>query len=154
LRHVEFFLTGRAPYALQGRLRPTLGASFPLYSPEELFAQPCLPRFVRSWHNHFDLYGNYMPGYCGGVTYGDCRQLEELVDREVDAEAFPVLALLMNEDRQGLYAFARERGFVPKEEGYYSACHLCMEMRKYLVGRGDFAELEPRAFYENLRVGT
>jgi len=45
-----------------------------------------------------------------------------------------------------------ERGYQESAEGYYSKCHLCMDLRKHLAQTGDYPELSPREFY--LRLGS
>ena len=148
LHGVEFFMQGRAPYAVPA----AAGGGFPSAPPDRFFGQRCPLSPVRPWHNHFDNYGNYMPGFCGGLSYGDIRELPRLLDEGVDPAEKPVLALVMAEDIEGLFQFAAKRGYTPREEGYHSICHLCMDARKYLAQTGDFAELRPREFYSYLET--
>jgi hypothetical protein len=145
-RNTEFFMMGRAPFSLTGGLE----GIFPKYLANRLAKLSCSPEFLRSWHNHFDNYGNFIPGFCGGITLGDTRQLDELLENGIDIEVFPVLKFLIREDMEGLLQFAKDYGYRISEEGYYSKCHLCTDLRKYLVEKDDFAELEPKAFYSNL----
>jgi hypothetical protein len=145
LRNVEFFVLGRAAYSLGNRLKGIVR-----YPAEYFFGVPCRPSFLRTWHNHFDNYGNYVPGYCGGITFGDVRELDSLLRRGIDEEEYPVLSILMREDMQALFEFACERGYRELTEGYYSKCHLCMEARKYLAQNGGFKELQPIEFYSHL----
>lgn len=105
---------------------------------------------MRSWHNHFDNYGNYIPGYCGGITLGDCKELDDLLKIGIDLKEYPVLKFLINKDMQGLLQFAVDFGYSEDEAGYYSKCHLCVDLRKYLNTKNDFKELKPNAFYSNL----
>lgn len=144
--NLEFFLMGRAPYALE----PILDGLFPRHTVESLAAQPCWPPFLRGWHNHFDNYGNYMPGFCGGISLGDCRQLRTLLDEGVELDDRPVLGFLVKDDLRGLLGFARERGYGEAERGYFSKCHLCTDIRKHLAAVGNFEELAPREFYTHL----
>jgi hypothetical protein len=146
LRNVEFFTTGRAPY----RLRSVLQSIYQKHPAEFFFRGKCITPFFRSWHNHFDNYGNYIPGFCGGISLGDCRELDRLLKEGIDAEQYPILGFLIDEDLKGLYHFAKERGFTGSEEGYLSKCHLCIELRKYLALNGDFKELKPKEFYMHL----
>ena len=145
-RNVEFFLMGRAVY----KLGMVMEEIFPKYKADHFFNEPCRPSFLRNWHNHFDNYGNYMPGYCAGISFGDCRELEKLLDAGVDTEEYPVLALLMEENMEGLLQFAKALGYKEFREGYCSKCHLCMDIRKHLAGKGTFKELKPAEFYSNL----
>jgi|Deesub1362A_J573_1020465.scaffolds.fasta_scaffold00608_4 hypothetical protein len=146
LRNTEFFLMGRAPYNLKGILKEV----FPRYKAKHLFKEPCMPPFLRQWHNHFDNYGNYMPGFCGGISLGDCRNLEALLKEGIDTEEHPVLGFLMDEDLEGLFRFAEDMGYQEHPEGYFSKCHLCTDLRRHLALKGQFKELSPREFYEHL----
>ena len=146
LRNVEFFTTGRAPY----RLRDVLQNISQKHPAEYFFGEECTTPFIRNWHNHFDNYGNYIPGYCGGISLGDCREIDRLLKEGVDTEQYPVLGFLMDDDFKGLRHYTRDRGFTDSEEGYLSKCHLCMELRKYLALNGDFNELKPKEFYLHL----
>ncbi|MBI9101407.1 MAG: hypothetical protein JEY99_03250 [Spirochaetales bacterium] len=141
--NVEFFLSGRSPYSVDA----IASDLFPSYPAGTFFNSPCSPSFIRPWHNHFDNYGNYMPGYCGGISYGDCRELDSIVETEVSPEEFPVLDALMREEIGEVYVMAGELGFKEAEAGYRSKCHLCFELRRYLIEHGDFRELAPREFY-------
>ena len=146
VRHAEFSVMGSAPYKLQEFLRPI----YPRCPAQAFFREPCLMPFLRPLHNHFDNYGNYVPGFCAGVTLGDCHKLDGLLKEGVDTERFPVLGLLMEEDLEGLFALARPRGYQESAEGFYSKCHLCMELRKHIALTADYPELSPREFYLQL----
>jgi hypothetical protein len=148
-RNTEFFIMGRAPYSLTEELADL----YPRYPASMLARTRCSPPFLRNWHNHFDNYGNFIPGFCGGITLGDCRKLDELLAFGIDAEAFPVLGYLMREDMEGLLQFAVDRGYTIDDGGYYSKCHLCVDLRRYLYIMDEFRELKPDAFYRNLNLG-
>jgi hypothetical protein len=143
LRNVEFFVLGRAAYKLGARLQGLL----PKYSAELFFREPCRPSFLRNWHNHFDNYGNYIPGYCGGISLGDIKDLEFLLKEGIDIQEYPVLGYLMDEDIEGLLRMAEDLGYHQLGEGYLSKCHLCIDIRRHLVDVSDFKELRPREFY-------
>jgi len=145
-RNTEFFIMGRAPFSLKNELDHL----YPKYPANRLARMPCNPPFLRNWHNHFDNYGNYIPGYCGGITLGDCRKLDDLLKNDIDLEEYPVLKYLINDNLKGLVQFALDYGYYENEDGYYSKCHLCTDIRKYLNTRDDFKELKPDAFYSNL----
>jgi hypothetical protein len=98
-------------------------------------------------HFHLDLYGNYVPGLCSGLA----------IDRDdlghpMSPEKYALLHMLLERGVTGLFELASKRyGFTPSS-GYLSKCHLCLDLRRYLVlERGLSApELKPQAFYENL----
>lgn len=146
LRNIEFLLMGRAPY----KLRETLEEFIPTYSAGQLFRQPCTTPFTGPLHNHFDNFGNYIPGFCGGISFGDCRELDRLLEEGIDTEQYPILGYLMDDNLQGLFSLAEEMGYSELQDGYFSKCHLCMDIRKFFVHRKDFKELRPKEFYLHL----
>jgi hypothetical protein len=144
---VEFFNTGRAPYQIE---------KYGLYQrhPASVVASDtCMPPFIRSWHNHFDNYGNLQPGYCGGISLGSWKELDCLTEEGIDLDNKPILKYLIEDDFEGLLEYARERGYQERKKGYLSKCHLCMDIRKYLVKQDDYEELQPKQFYDFLEVG-
>jgi len=141
-RRAELFLTGRAAYKLKD-FYPKCPVSY-------FFDKPCQPPFLRNWHNHVDNYGNYLPGYCGGISLGDARNLDLICEEGIDADSYPVLGFLAGGDFEGLFQFAaKDFGYEEKSEGYVSKCHLCLDMRRHLVKEG-FGELAPQEFYSHL----
>jgi hypothetical protein len=136
---VEMFLAGRTVYSLS--------ELYPQYPPEYFFDEACQPPFLRSWHNHFDNYGNWMPGYCAGISLGGWRDLDELLARGVDLDQHPILAYLAEGDLRGLLSFAEGLGYARCGEGYISRCHLCLDIRMHLSAEERFEELAPREFY-------
>lgn len=139
---VELLLMGRAVYKL--------GEFYPKYPAKFFFNQTCQPPFLRNWHNHFDNYGNFLPGYCGGISLGDWRKLDELLKEGMDLSSHPILNFLVEQDFEGLFYFAKEFSYEEIKGGYISKCHLCLDIRKYLIDKGDFEELRPREFYRYL----
>jgi hypothetical protein len=96
-------------------------------------------------HFHFDLFGNYIPGLCSGLAL-DFSDL----GRAVLSEKYPFLTILFQEGVIGLLEFvSNEHGFSPKK-GYISKCHLCFEIRRYLVMERSIKakEFQPHGFYE------
>ena len=145
-RNAEFFIMGRAPYKLEDHLKGV----YPKYPARYFFEEPCRPPLLRSWHNHFDNYGNFVPGYCGGISLGDCRDLNNLLQEGINDEENPVLAFLIDNDFKGLFDFAKEHSYQNLHDGYFSKCHLCIDIRKNLIEKHEFKELRPKQFYLNL----
>jgi len=143
-RTAEFFLTGRSAYTIENYL-PEF---FPRYKAEQLVKQPCSPEFIRPWHNHFDNYCNFMPGYCGGISLGDVRELGTMLKDGIEVQNNSVLYFLMKNEFSGLLNLAEDLGYVQASEGYLSKCHLCADIRKHLSRSGDFPELQPTYFYD------
>ena len=140
--HVELLLMGRAVQKLNG--------VYPSYAAQRFLDVPCQPEFLRHWHNHFDNYGNYMPGFCGGISLGSWFELDRLITQELDLDQRPILKFLIRNDMKGLLHFAVDRGYQARETGYVSKCHLCLDIRKHLVSRKAYGELQPIEFYAHL----
>jgi hypothetical protein len=137
---------GRAGYAL-GHLTSK-------HPPQVFGRMNCAAELLYAQHSHFDLYGHFIPAFCGGLAIGDWRDLEEIVDR-FQAEGYPPLVrTLIERGPYGLCQVAEAQyGYRPLEAGYVGKCHLCVDVRRHLVETGetgDFAELRPREFYHHL----
>lgn len=95
-------------------------------------------------HFHFDLYGNFVPALCSGISI-DYRDL----GKGLEEEKYPFITLLYNKGPAALYRVAvEEYGFEPQAK-YISKCHLCHDIRRFLViekgvGTNEFG---PRQFY-------
>jgi len=141
LRQIELLPMGRAAYAL--------GNLYKKYPAKEFFGNSCKEELTRNWHIHIDNYCNYMPGYCGGISLGDARDIDSF--HEIELEEKPILQALAT-DLEKLYEFGVEGfGYMESSEGYISKCHLCVDIRKYLAKQTDeFKELRPREFYYHL----
>jgi hypothetical protein len=139
---VEMFFMGRAITQLQD--------IFPMYPAPMFFQGSCQPPFLRDWHNHFDNYGNYMPGFCGGLSLGNWFELDQLLAEGIELDDYPILHYLIRGDMRGLFEFAQGFGYQEDEQGYLSRCHLCTDIRKFLLSKQDFAELRPVEFYQHL----
>lgn len=140
LSYIELLPMGRAPYKL--------GHLYRKYPAKRFFGESCRDELTRSWHVHIDNYGNYMTGYCGGVSLGDARNLDSL--REIDLDERPILDALVT-DLEKLYEFGKGFGYEDRSEGYISKCHLCVDIRRHMAQQTDeFKELSPREFYSHL----
>jgi hypothetical protein len=98
-------------------------------------------------HFHLDLFGHYIPGLCSGLAIR-----RDDLGAPLDPERHPFLTTLFNGGIQGLLELAgRGHGFRAAAR-YLSKCHLCLDIRRFLVLERQltYPELQPRAFYENL----
>jgi hypothetical protein len=143
-------LQSRVELFLMGRAAATLKEWLPTYPAQAFDGVPCRPSFLRSWHNHFDNYGHFMPGFCAGLSLGNWLQLDALLREGLDLEAHPILGFLAEEDMGGLFLFAVRHGYQERPGGYTSKCDLCLDIRSYLVKVREFSELRPREFYRQL----
>jgi len=134
---------GRASYLL-GHLTRRLPA-------EAFQGENCAAEILFPHHSHFDLYGNHISWFCGGLSIGSWRELPRTVE-DFQKGKFPALiAILVLKGPYGLFKVAeKEYGYEELLDGYTSKCHLCVDVRKNLVGRNEFPELRPAKFYEML----
>lgn len=143
LQHVELFPNGRVPHKLGHLYR---------HHPAEMFlGSSCERELIRDWHVHIDNECDYIPGYCGGLSLGDARDLGAL-NNGIDLDQYPVLRALLT-DLEELLLLGLEFGY-QEQEGYVSKCHLCVDIRRHLVAHGDFQELKPEGFYRHLEDGA
>ena len=132
-----------------GRALETFAKSLPGYSAEDIcsrYNEGC-SELADTSHFHIDLFGNYIPGLCSGLAI----QAEHLPG-PLSRSEYPMLCLLYSEGIGGLYSMARHRfNFAPNDR-YISKCHLCLEIRKYLVNECGVksVELQPEEFYQNI----
>jgi hypothetical protein len=113
LGNIELLVRGRACYDL-GYLCATHPA-------KRFFGSSCRTELTRPWHIHIDNYGNYMSGYCGGLSLGDVEHLASF--RHIDLEDKPILAALVT-DLKTLYELAvKDFDYKELPEGYISKCH-------------------------------
>jgi len=135
---------------LGGRAAVTYQKFIPRRSCKEVEQeQPCRMRLSDVYHSHVDLYGNYLPGLCTGlsVAVGDIGQ-------PADPDRYPILHLLYTRGISGLRSWAEEEhGFEPDPGGYITACDLCQQLRGFLVleREVDSPDLQPREFYSELK---
>ncbi|MFX1495668.1 MAG: radical SAM protein, partial [Promethearchaeota archaeon] len=140
-RKVELFRMGRAAYKLH-----MIHEKFPI---GYFLNENCSIELVRGWHCHFDNFGNYIPGYCGGLSWGNVESIERLSSEGVNLENYPVLNALINRKIQDLYYLAVNKfDYKKMKDGYVSKCHLCFDIRKKIVMQTNkFKELQPQEFY-------
>jgi hypothetical protein len=142
LTHAELLPMGRTVYRLGHlyRKRPA----------REFFGESCREELTRGWHVHVDNYCNYMTGYCGGISLGDGRDINSIL-QGIDLTERPILSALVTDLKKLLVFGVQEFGYEEHEGGYISKCHLCLDVRRHIAQKTDeFKELRPREFYHRL----
>jgi hypothetical protein len=134
-----------------GRAGYHLGQIAAHYAPAEFKGENCNWELLYGQHSHFDLYGNFIPSFCGGLTVGSWRKLPQILADFQAGHYPPLIQLLVERGPYGLLKMAQAKfGYTPLAEGYTGKCHLCVDVRRHLAAAGNFAELRPQGFYENL----
>ncbi len=133
-----------------GRSGYKLGHLVPRHAATAFAQADCATDILYAHHSHFDLYGNFISGFCGGLTVGDWHDLPQLLTDFQGGRYPPLIEVLVERGPYGLFEMAQEQySYEPLPEGYVGKCHLCVDVRRHLVKTGEFAELRPPGFYEN-----
>ncbi len=140
-------LTGRYWISPGGRALETFGPYMEQIPVNRLIAQTrtgCA-ELADTTHFHLDLYGNYVPGLCAGLSIA-----RQDLGSPLDSKAYPLITRLYAGGLGPLLSYVeRSHGFILSKECYASKCELCFEVRRFLViDRGvDSPELRPREHY-------
>ena len=132
-----------------GRALKTFANVFDLRPYEEVLSSNkggCL-ELLNVSHFHFDLFGNYIPGLCSGLSIY-CDDLGS----PILPEKYPFLHILFEKGIRGLFEHASSRYAFEPSDSYMSKCDLCLDIRRCLVldkGIGS-RDLQPKGFYENI----
>jgi hypothetical protein len=111
----------------------------------------CEEDILYASHSHFDLYGNYISGFCGGLSLGNWHDLSDLLVELKNNEFPKIVRILIDGGPYKLFEFASDNfGYTENKDGYAGKCHLCVDIRKHLFEFGKFLELSPDGFYEFL----
>ncbi len=112
----------------------------------DINAGNCATELLSTGHFHLDLFGNYIPGLCSGLSIA-----RDDLGKPLPAEKYPVLTALFHEGIRGIFKMALEKfDYTPAKENYINKCDLCTEIRTLFV-KNDFggpAELNPKEFYK------
>jgi len=98
-------------------------------------------------HFHADLFGNYIPGLCSGISI----KMNDL-GNQLNEDEYPIITMLYNHGVKALLDTATAKfGFNPVKE-YFNKCHLCFDIRKYMVKEKAVSskELQPVEYYDNV----
>jgi len=134
-----------------GRSGYHLGHLVPTHPAESFNGDSCAFDLLYASHSHFDLYGNFVPSFCGGLTVGSWRELPMVLARYHRQDFPTIIGILAEYGPYGLYEAATlEYGYKPLPNGYSGKCHLCVDVRRHLALSGNFPELQPWQFYEEI----
>ncbi|MFZ5515392.1 MAG: radical SAM protein [Candidatus Zhuqueibacterota bacterium] len=118
---------------------------------DAFFNTNCLVEMTNPEHVHINLYGNYIPSFCAGLSLGKSWDLGRIY-AGIDLSALPIIEILVDSGVEGLLKFAQDQfDYRVREDGYMAKCHLCQDIRAHIVSLTDqFEELAPIDFYRNL----
>ncbi len=130
---------------MRGRALQTYKPYMKTYPLSEILqaSSPC-SELAGIYHFHIDLYGNFVPQSCAGLSlhYKDLA-------KGASPEKYPVIHALHSMGIKGLLELAVSRyGFIPKEN-YIGKCDLCYDIRRYMVEdmKLDLPDLKPGGHY-------
>lgn len=109
-------------------------------------SRPC-NELIYTSNFHLDLYANYIPGTCVGLAVNIFD-----LGKPLDKDKYPLLYILYQEGINGLLELAKKKGYLPAKR-YLSKCHLCFDIRRFLVNEKKFnsVELQPLEFYKQFK---
>jgi hypothetical protein len=140
LRRYWIHMGGRA----LDTFRPVLTAK----SPEQILDENprgCARELSDTSHFHMDLFGNYIPGLCSGLSISTTD-----LGKPISEDKYPVITTLFTSGIKGLYDLARKAvAYAPARSGYINKCDLCTEIRTVLVVKNfvGVCECQPIEFY-------
>lgn len=105
---------------------------------------PCR-ELAETGHFHLDLFGNYIPGLCAGLSIR-----REDLGEPLSAEDYPIITRLYSGGIGAFLQYARKTyNFQPSRPDYWSKCELCYDIRCYLVTKTKpgSRELQPAGHY-------
>lgn len=135
-----------------GRAGYNLGHLKLRHPPKDFRDESCRWELLYANHSHLDLYGNYIPSFCGGLSLGSWHDLAALRAAYQQSRTPPLITSLLVDGPYGLYLLARDEwNYQPLRGGYADKCHLCVDVRKHLAQAGaTYPDLQPAGYYQGL----
>lgn len=131
-----------------GRVLKTYAEIAPTLSLESIINNPLgCSELTDVSHFHIDLYGNYIPGLCSGLSIK-----EEDLNKAISPEKYPFLTMLYNHGIKKFYEYAKDEYNFKADNQYLNKCHLCFDIRQFLVKDLfiNTIEFQPSEFYQQL----
>jgi hypothetical protein len=134
-----------------GRSGYKLGHLVDRKPPESFRGERCHHEILFAHHSHLDLYGNFISGFCGGLTAGDWHNIPKVIQDYERGVYPPLIKILIDEGPYGLFNYASEQyAYRMLYDGYAGKCHLCVDVRAHLASVDEFDELKPQEFYTSV----
>jgi hypothetical protein len=131
-----------------GRALDTFRPILPNHAPEKILKENprgCAAELANTTHFHMDLFGNYIPGLCSGLSISTKDLGQPLSEKK-----YPLITTLSRSGIRGLFERAQNvLGYTPKRNGYINKCDMCTEIRTSFVHHRveEDTELQPKEFY-------
>lgn len=132
-----------------GRCGYRLGGLTQRYPAEHFEGENCRSELLYAPHSHFDLYGNFIPGFCGGLAFGSWKNLSALEKSFRSGQIPRIIQILIEKGPFGLADTAFNYGYTQFLDGYAGKCHLCVDLRAHLSTSNQYPELAPTLFYSD-----
>lgn len=151
----DYLLSVRQRYWIHmgGRALNTFRPFLDKKSPQQIMDDNpggCNRELADTSHFHIDLFGNYIPGLCSGLSIS-----AKDLGKPLPEHRYPVITTLVNSGIKGVVELAqKEFAYSPARTGYINKCDLCTEIRTVFVKRNfeGFSELNPKGFYLNMTL--
>ncbi len=135
------------PERMTGRAADELAPLLPGRPPDDFRSMNCSRALLESGHVHVDPQGIVSPGTCAGIIIGRATE-DQPLDLLLSRPRGQICNRLIDGGPLALAAMAAESGYRPRPQGYADKCHLCTDVRHWLVGRGMAAdEIGPASLY-------
>lgn len=134
---------------LLGRAAKELVSLLPARSYDSFSDRNCWGSLLGARHVHVDGAGNVFPGTCVGIVLGQITAERGLAELwcGFDYRKHPIISVLAEGGPMGLLELAEVRGYGPPG-GCAGKCHLCYDLRRFLLGRARYSEyLGPAVCY-------
>lgn len=113
---------------------------------EILSSAPC-STMLTSQHSHIDLYGNYIPSGCPGISI----ELNDYFSGNINPDKYPIVTRLIKDGIKSLFQYAVDNGFTESAKGYISKCDLCCHIRSYLSDIKPSHDISSKWFYDTMK---
>jgi Predicted Fe-S oxidoreductases len=113
---------------------------------EILSSTPCTD-MLTAQHFHIDLYGNFIPSGCPGISV----ELKDYINDNITEEKYPVVSRMRKNGIKSLYQYAVDNGFEASPNGYISKCDLCCHIRTYLSDAKPSYDIAPNCYYDAVK---
>ena len=132
---------------INGRAISIAKEIYPTKTVQEILSSTPCTDILTAQHCHFDLYENYIPSGCPGISV----DVSDYFSGNITEEKYPVVSRMRKGGIKSLYSYAADNGFQPLADGYISKCHMCHHIREYLCDVKQSADIAPKCYYEAMK---